>query len=233
MKISNIKLCLGAIKHLEHKYKMARTRPCPEENTTNKSNSLVLVKITKHELHLGIKSKQYEPKEQNKQTIIAKVHNFLRTSIMSCNRMMLGWSIFFNITISDKRLSQSLLLNFSMAISLMATSVPRTRCRPCHTTEYDPDPICRPTTYSPITQPPPTADIGAAGTLAVEKDVAAGESRKLRGKLAQNTGFKTQWWWAPLTLESLLAKLWRAPVPLMWAPVRSLVGLVRTLLYTV
>ena len=68
---------------------------------------------------------------------------------------MFGWLIFFKITISDFKLSRSLVFNRAVTISLMATSVPWTRCSPCHTVENDPAPSCCPTTYSPTTNLPP------------------------------------------------------------------------------
>jgi hypothetical protein len=56
---------------------------------------------------------------------------------------------------SERRLSRSLLLRRSMAISFTATSVPRARCLPSHTCEYAPDPIGRSSSYSPTRRPAP------------------------------------------------------------------------------
>lgn len=66
--------------------------------------------------------------------------------MISCKEIMLGWLIRFKMKISDMRLSCNFLLRRSVAISLIATSVPCTLCLPCHTTENDPAPICFPTT---------------------------------------------------------------------------------------
>ena len=90
--------------------------------------------------------------------------------MISCKRMILGWLIFLRITISDMRLSRNLALSLAVAISLMATSVPWTLCLACHTTENEPDPICRPTKYSPTTPPLPIACAIATGTLGSEPE---------------------------------------------------------------
>ena len=69
--------------------------------------------------------------------------------------MTLGCRMRRRMSTSERRLSRSLLLSRSMAISFTATSVPRAQCRPSHTCEYAPDPIGRSSSYSPTRRPPP------------------------------------------------------------------------------
>lgn len=103
----------------------------------------------------------------------------------SWSAMTLSCRMRRRMSTSDRRLSRSLLLRRSMAISFTATSVPRARCRPSHTCEYAPDPIGRSSSYSPTRRtapPPPPRPLAPSPIAPVSSNSPSAPSQLSRGR---------------------------------------------------
>lgn len=103
----------------------------------------------------------------------------------SWSAMTLSCRMRRRMSTSESRLSRSLLLRRSMAISFTATSVPRARCRPSHTCEYAPDPIGRSSSYSPTRRPvppPPPRPLAPSAIAPVSSNLPGAPSQLSRGR---------------------------------------------------